>query len=211
MNEQIREQLSALMDGELGRDQARFLLRRLAPGDESAQCWERYHLVRQAMRRQHAAIPQAGFADAVMARIGGVDQHQRGSGPWLRWGAGGAVAASVAMAALMLTRPADDPSLGQAAVAVRGQAAAPAAAAPVVSLATAAPASEFRPPLLVPNAPVETAPASFGSVQPIGIDPELQPYLIRQYQINGTNGQSGFAPYVLLGTPEPVQQAPERR
>ena len=59
----------------------------------------------------------------------------------------------------------------------------------------------------MPNAPVETAPASFGSVQPIGIDPELQPYLIRQYQINGTNGQSGFAPYVLLGTPEPVQQA----
>lgn len=211
MNEQIREQLSALMDGELGRDQARFLLRRLVPGDESARCWERYHLVRQAMRRQHAAMPQAGFADAVMARIDGMGQPQRGAGPWLRWGAGGAVAASVAMAALVLTRPAEDPALGQPAVAVRSQPAAPVATAPVVSLVASAPATEVRPPLLVPNAPVETAPASFGSAHPIGIDPELQPYLIRQYQINGASGQSGFVPYVLLGTPEPVQPAPERR
>lgn len=211
MNEQIREQLSALMDGELGRDQTRFLLRRLAPGDESTQCWERYHLVRQAMRRQPAAMPQAGFADAVMARIGSVGQPQRGSAPWLRWGAGGAVAASVAMAALMLTRPAEEPSFGQPAVATRGQPAAAAASAPAVSLAASAPSTEVRPPLLVPNAPVETAPASYGSAQPIGIDPELQPYLIRQYQINGASGPSGFVPYVLLGTPEAVQQAPERR
>lgn len=212
MNEQIREQLSALMDGELARDQTRFLLRRITPGDESSQCWERYHMVRQAMRRQHMAMPQAGFAEAVMLRIDSVQQPQRGPGPWLRWGAGGAVAASVAMAALMLTRPADDPALDQAAVAARTQPVAPAATAPAVSLAASTGATEFRPPLLVPNVPVETAPASFGSTaQPLGIDPELSPYLIRQYQINGASGQPGVMPYVLLGTPEPVQQAAGNR
>jgi sigma-E factor negative regulatory protein RseA len=208
MNEQIREQLSALMDGELARDQIRFLLRRITPGDESSQCWQRYHLVRQAMRRQHVAMPQAGFAEAVMLRVDSVQLPQRGSGPWLRWGAGGAVAASVAMAALVLTRPVEDPALGQAAVAARTQPVAPIATTAAATLAASAVAPEFRPPLLVPNAPVETAPASFGSTaQPLGIDPELSPYLIRQYQINGTSGQSGFVPYVLLGTPEPVQQA----
>lgn len=211
MNEQIREHLSALMDGELARDQTRFLLRRITPGDESSQCWERYHLVRQTLRRQHVAMPQAGFAEAVMARVVGVEAPQRGSGPWLRWGAGGAVAASVAMAALMITRPAEDLSLGQPAVAARIQPATP-ATAPAVSLAASSPASEFRPPLLVPNSPVETAPASFGNfAQPVGIDAELPPYLVRSYQINGASGQSGFVPYVLLGTPEPVQQAAGNR
>ena len=206
MNEQIREHLSALMDGELGRDQTRFLLRRITPGDPSSQCWERYHLVRQALRRQHVAMPQAGFAEAVMARVDVVQAPQRSSGPWLRWGAGGAVAASVAMAALMITRPAEDVSLGQPAVAARIQPATP-AAAPAISLVASSPATEFRPPLLVPSIPVETSPASFGSsTQTVGVDPELPPYLVRQYQINGVSGQSGFVPYVLLGTPEPAQQ-----
>jgi sigma-E factor negative regulatory protein RseA len=151
-------------------------------------------------------MPQSGFAEAVMARVGVADAPQRGSGPWLRWGAGGAVAASVAMAALVINRPAEAVSLGQPAVAARIQPATP-AAAPAISLAASSPVTEFRPPLLVPNTPVETSPASFGSsTQAIGIDPELPPYMVRQYQINGASGQSGFVPYVLLGTPEPAQQ-----
>ncbi|MEO6688925.1 MAG: sigma-E factor negative regulatory protein, partial [Dokdonella sp.] len=52
MNQHIHEQLSALMDGELERDETRFLLKRLATDQELPLRWGRYHLVRQSMRRQ---------------------------------------------------------------------------------------------------------------------------------------------------------------
>ncbi len=208
MNEQIREQLSALMDGELGRDQARFLLRRITPGDASSLCWDRYHIARQVLRRQHAALPSTGFAESVMARLEAEPSQRRMAMPWLRWGAGGAVAASVAMAALVLTRPALDPAPAPGAIASEAPAVAP--SAPVSVLAASTPANEFRPPLLVPNAPVDVSPASFGtSTQSLGGESE-PPYLIRYYPSNGAAAQPGFSPYVLRGTPEPVQSAGNR-
>ncbi len=208
MNEQIREQLSALMDGELGRDQARFLLRRITPGDASSQCWERYHLARQVLRRQHAAMPSVGFAESVMVRLEAEPSLRRIATPWLRWSAGGAVAASVAMAALVLTRPVLEPAPAPGAIASESPAAA--SNAPVSVLAASAPVNEFRPPLLVPHAPVEVSPASFGTnVQPFGVESE-PPYLIRYYPSNGATAQPGVSPYVLRGTPEPVQSAGNR-
>ncbi|HOV58400.1 MAG TPA: sigma-E factor negative regulatory protein, partial [Rhodanobacteraceae bacterium] len=52
MSEQLREQLSALMDGELDPDGARFLLRRIAADADLKRRWERQHLARAALRRQ---------------------------------------------------------------------------------------------------------------------------------------------------------------
>ncbi len=205
MNEQIHEHLSALMDGELDRDQARFLLRRLGTDKELPLRWARYHVVRQTLRRQDVVAWTAGLADAVMARVElePVAAHDRAN--WLRWGGGGAIAASVAVAALMLTRPSIEnsvPAEPQASLAARG---APARTSTPASLATTSALSdEFRAPLLVPNTPVDTAPASYGteSGQPIIIDPRMQSYLIRHYQAAGAAGQSGFVPYVLLANPQ---------
>lgn len=205
MNQHIHEQLSALMDGELERDETRFLLKRLATDQELPARWGRYHVIRQSLRRQELNALLPGFSEAVMAQLDLEPAVQaRGATTWLRWGAGGAIAASVAVAALVLTRPAGEPTTSMVPVIARSVPAqgSPIAVAPVA--ATALTQSEFRPPLLAPNAPVETAPVSFGSdlSQPIAIDPRTQSYLIRHYQVAGAAGQSGFVPYILLGTPQ---------
>ncbi|WP_395681136.1 sigma-E factor negative regulatory protein [Dokdonella sp.] len=210
MNEQIDEQLSALVDGELERDQTRFLLRRVAADPALPLRWERYQVARQALRRQQTFVLRPGFAAAVMEQLAQEPALRARGGQWLRWGAGGAIAASVAVAALVLTRPAEVPT----AVATRSPLAAPSitiAAAPASATTTVTPAPvEIRPPLLLPNAPLDASPASFGTE--IGstavLDPRLQSYVVRHYQAVGGNGQSGFMPYVLLTAPQrPVETA----
>ncbi|HEY0179052.1 MAG TPA: sigma-E factor negative regulatory protein, partial [Dokdonella sp.] len=69
MNQTIHEQLSALMDGELERDETRFLLKRLATEQDLPLRWARYHVVRQTLRRQELDSLPASFADGVMARL----------------------------------------------------------------------------------------------------------------------------------------------
>jgi sigma-E factor negative regulatory protein RseA len=208
MNEQIDEQLSALVDGELERDQTRFLLRRVAADPALPLRWERYHVARQALRRQETFVLRPGFAAAVMEQLAQEPALRARGGQWLRWGTGGAIAASVAVAALVLTRPAEVPT----SVATRSPLAAPSiaiTAAPASATTTVTPApGEIRPPLLLPNAPLDASPASFGAE--IGstavLDPRLQSYVVRHYQAVG-NGQSGFVPYVLLTVPQRQAEA----
>jgi sigma-E factor negative regulatory protein RseA len=211
MNEQIDEQLSALMDGELERDQTRFPLRRVAADPALPVRWERYHVARQALRRQEAFVLRPGFAAAVMEQLAQepVLRARGGHGQWLRWGTGGAIAASVAVAALVLTRPAEVPT----SVATRSPLAAPPiaiAAAPASATTTAVTATpgEIHPPLLLPNAPLDASPASFGAE--VGstavLDQRLQSYVVRHYQAVGS-GQSGFVPYVLLTVPQRQAEA----
>ena len=61
-----RQQLSALMDGALAPDEARFLLRRLQHDGELSECWERWQLAGEVMRGRATAKLPAGFA----ARVG---------------------------------------------------------------------------------------------------------------------------------------------
>jgi sigma-E factor negative regulatory protein RseA len=214
MNEHIDEQLSALMDGELERDQTRFVLRRASADTALPLRWERYHVTRQVLRRQDVVVLRHGFADTVMARIESeAAVRPRAGGQWLRGGAGGAIAASVAVAALVVTRPAPVPGEAPAVAAARPAtlpgptiAAAPAAAstAPAVSALP-----EVRPPLLLPNAPADASPVSFGGEggQVVVLDPRLQSYLVRHYQSVGSGGQAGFVPYVLLASPQNSAEA----
>ncbi len=215
MNEQIDERLSALMDGELERDGLRFLLRSAQADPTLPARWGRYQVARQVLRRQELLALRPGFADAVMAQIAQEPlQRGRTASPWLRWGAGGAIAASVAVMALVATRPATVGN-GDAAVAARAPtatsvggtiAASPASASSVPMMA----APDVRPPLLMQGAPLDASPASFGAEagQTIVLDPRLQSYLVRHYQAVGANGQSGFTPYVLLTTPPPAPESP---
>ena len=113
-----RRQLSAMLDGELSPDQARFMLRRLQHDHELAARWERWQVCGDVLRgRGHALLP-ADFSSRVAAAIaapreagaaqaaavgGGVQAHRL-----LRWG-GGALAASVAVVALLMARQLPDP------------------------------------------------------------------------------------------------------
>jgi sigma-E factor negative regulatory protein RseA len=107
MSEALREQLSALMDGELPKDQVRFLLRGLEADAELARSWSRYQLASAVIRRQAAFVPvDAAFADRVMQAVSQQSAPARAGVRILRWAGGGAIAAAVAVIALVGTRPA---------------------------------------------------------------------------------------------------------
>ncbi|WP_109125805.1 sigma-E factor negative regulatory protein [Dyella sp. C11] len=107
MTDNQRENLSAGMDGELSKEELRFLLRRLDHDASLQQAWSRYHVARDGLRRELSPLASEDFASRVMLvveRDGASQQGKRRH--WLHWSAGGAIAAGVAVAALMVAQPA---------------------------------------------------------------------------------------------------------
>jgi sigma-E factor negative regulatory protein RseA len=206
MSQQFEEQLSAFMDGELGRDETRFLLRRGANDGRLAERWTRYHVARLALRRQEIVALRADFSSVVLARIDAEQMPQSPRNLLLRWGSGGAIAAAVAVAALMVTKPSEEPTPAQVATTsnpVRTPQAVPTMPAPT-EIASTNPGLQAP---LVPNSPIQTTAASFGNnlTEPAGFDPRLQSYVIRHYQATGSTGQPDFVPYILLPVETPRQ------
>ena len=110
MNQHIPDSLSAGIDGELSKEQLRFLLRRLDHDVTLQKTWARYHIARDSLRRQLPPMASDGFASRVMSAI---EQESMPAqvgkrNHWLRWSTGGAIAASVAAAALMIGQPVGD-------------------------------------------------------------------------------------------------------
>ena len=192
----VGEQLSALMDGELPPDQVRFLLRRIDADASLPTRWSRYHAARMALRRQGGGQLRADFADVLMQRLASetVAASPRG-GRVLRWLGGSAIAASVAVAALVMTaRPGVQEPAGGALV----------ASVPATpSTAPAGSASPTRMPTLVAPAPAplfgagpEVAPAAWEvpyGRQPYGA--AMNPYFLSR----GT-------PLLLPGQPAPAER-----
>jgi sigma-E factor negative regulatory protein RseA len=119
VDQSIRENLSAGIDGELSKEELRFLLRRLDHDVSLQQAWAHYHIARDGLRRQLPLMASPGFASRVMLAIEqestpATSSHSgngRRGNHWLRWSAGGAIAASVAAAALMIGQPTNDAEL----------------------------------------------------------------------------------------------------
>lgn len=209
MNEPIREQVSALMDGELDGDRLRFLLARADAEPDIAQRWTRYQYAAQVLRRERPPLLRDGFAEAVLASIAApATARPRLAQRVLRWGTGGAIAASVAVAALVVTRPAGESPASPQQPALARTSIAAAMPSPAASIA-AAPASittssfgtgEIRPPLLAPNGPLDAAPASYG------METTLVPSLDPRFGAYARRAQP--APSVLLLMPA-QQRAPE--
>lgn len=109
---QCREQLSALLDGALPADEARFLLRRLQHDHALAGHWERWQVYGDALRGSAPALLPADFAQRVSAALAAEAEGPRqapgvavpGRAGWMRWGGGAALAASVAVAALFVAQ-----------------------------------------------------------------------------------------------------------
>ncbi len=117
-----RQQLSALMDGALVADEARFLLRRLQHDRELTGCWERWQLCGELLRGRAGALAPEGFAERVARAVAAetsvapapAANARNARGLLARWG-GGALAASVALVALFMARqqtPQDAPAEG---------------------------------------------------------------------------------------------------
>jgi sigma-E factor negative regulatory protein RseA len=184
MSEKFQEQLSSLMDGELPRDELRFLLRRMDADSELAQCWSRYQLVRNSIRRQPILSLRADFSQVLMQRIDleNAPGRARAGGVLLRWAGGGAIAAAVAVVALVATRP---PIEG-----------------PSASVAV----------LTAPALPVDTHVATgplpslvnFDYAQPASYD--IPRYDVRRrFETSGVGTVNGITPYLLIPAPQRAQ------
>lgn len=219
MTEMHQENLSAGIDGELSKEELRFLLRRLDHEADLLATWTRYHAARDGMRRELPVLASSGFAARVMlaidaeaaaptqtvaaaqAQAGGRRRH------WLRWSAGGAIAAGVAVAALMVAQPTADSDTRSATAQVASTpSAAPApqqqiAAVSTPSLSTQqgtnAPATV--PPWLSGNAASRLSERASMTLGSPANDP-MRPYQVRGYRtLNNGDGS-----YLLLIDPSQV-------
>jgi sigma-E factor negative regulatory protein RseA len=107
MSEQIREQVSAFLDGELPNSETELLLKRLARDAELRESFGRYALIGETLRGAGRVPLSRGFAARVNRAINGepvaVNPHSVRTRPtrWWRPIAGAAVAAGVAAVAVV--------------------------------------------------------------------------------------------------------------
>ena len=135
MSEQIREQVSAFLDGELPDSETELLLKRLTRDGELRESFGRYSLIGEAVRGPSLSLMTKGFAGRVNLAIDGEPIPANGQIPhsraprWWRPFAGAAVAAGVAAVAVValqqravaptLRAPAQSAVLAQSGVAVQ--------------------------------------------------------------------------------------------
>lgn len=113
MTDQIREQISALLDGELAEGETGLLVRRMERDAELRRVFANYVLAGESLRAPGGVVASRGFAARVVAALEEGDAtavpaslrvapaHQR----WKRPLAGAAVAAGAALAAVLLVQP----------------------------------------------------------------------------------------------------------
>ena len=205
MNQDMRENLSAGIDGELSKEELRFLLRRLDHDASLQQAWARYHVARDGLRRELPTVATPGFAERVMLAI--EKEHVQAApvadkrNHWLRWSAGGAIAASVAAAALMISQPAGDASHNMAPVARQTQAIAAVSATPVDRSAPAAVPQWLQRQSVVG---ASSQQASFGDNQNYSHGLSNIPSMRRYRTLDNNDGS-----YLILLDPD-QQPAPDR-
>jgi sigma-E factor negative regulatory protein RseA len=122
MSEQIREQVSAFLDGELPNSESELLLKRLSRDAELRESFGRYALIGETLRGGSRSPLSRGFAARVNCAINGepaaLSPQAIRARParWWRPIAGAAVAASVAAVAVVaLQQRAVSPGVGAAA------------------------------------------------------------------------------------------------
>jgi negative regulator of sigma E activity len=115
MTDQIREQLSALLDGELPRDEIGLLMRRLERDPALRRSFGTYALIGETLRAPGGRVASRSFADRVSAAIEAPRQVVAAPAAvpanvlfWKRPSVRTALAAGVATAAVFVFRPGQD-------------------------------------------------------------------------------------------------------
>ena len=190
MTSEIREQLSALIDGELDSAQTRFLLKRIDREPALAEQWSRMQLASQCLRRQTALLASEDFAAKVAASIAQAPA-ERGMPNWLRPAMGFALAAGVAAFALFVSLPTQ-------------QSVAPdVAATPTLSQDTGLRASDLVAPLDVQRA----SSVDDFALTSAPLDPVLEDYLLRHGAASADRSSIGYVPYVYVVATPPAAPA----
>ncbi len=126
MTDQILEQMSALLDGELPQDQVGLLVRRMERDTELKRAFGSYVLIGETLRAPGGITASCGFATRVQAVLDdghtalpiSPGTHLARRAGWLKPAAAVAVAAGTAFAAVLLLRPGDQPGVGSGVAAV---------------------------------------------------------------------------------------------
>jgi negative regulator of sigma E activity len=146
VHDDVVEQLSAYMDGELPEAEARFLRRRLEHDADLRAAWARMQLASQCLRGQPWRVVDEGFPERVAQGLAG--SGPGGSRrPMLRW----AMAASVAALALLMAprlmqqQAAPDAAIAEVAAPAAGNPLPTPGAADLVALRAPAPAPAAAP------------------------------------------------------------------
>lgn len=167
----MKEQISALLDGEgndLERERA---LRALGTDPALRGAWERYHLASAAIRRELEVMVSPGLADRIHERLQHETQEntaRRSLSPRvLKFTAGLAIAASVATVAILNLPPLVSPS----AVSVARNASSPATAKSTVAEARQTPRDQQN---------------------------ALNPYLVQHGEFTPAAGMNGLLSYVRV-------------
>jgi negative regulator of sigma E activity len=113
MTDRIRQQISALLDGELAQDETSLLVRRMERDVELQRVFASYVVAGESLRAPGGVIASRGFAARVCSALEEgvaipVPAPTRGARVPQRWRrplAGAAVAAGAALAAVLLVRP----------------------------------------------------------------------------------------------------------
>lgn len=196
MTHDPKQQLSALIDGELEHEPARFLLRRVGADAELRGAWTRYHLAGEILRGRATMPLRSGFAESIGAALDAEPAHalpatapvRRPLPAALRWAGGAALAASVALAALVVVQPTPAPQEVQAPLAVT----APSQVAP-----SAVRADDLRPDLSrAAHTVSETRTALAGPA--VRLDPRVEGYLIRHNQALAPQANTVLWPYTSV-------------
>ncbi|HEX7370540.1 MAG TPA: sigma-E factor negative regulatory protein [Rhodanobacteraceae bacterium] len=225
MDPTSREDLSALMDGELAAEPTRFLMRRLDHDPELAATWSRWHLVRACLASDSSRLSMPPLGDDFAARVSVAIKTETQPAAarrrhWANYVGGGALAAGVAVAALMLNVP--NSRMAQPAAPLAHNQPAPSSAVAATSLAEAVPTENpVTPPWMLTRQPtvLSAQPASANIIYGTGL---MQPDYLRRASYArdaalafppslqaGMLGQQQSFPVVLL--PEPPSSASAAR
>jgi sigma-E factor negative regulatory protein RseA len=208
MSEQIREQVSAFLDGELPNTETELLLKRLTRDSELRESFGRYALIGEALRGAGPHILTRSFASRVNLVIDGEPAHaaghaQQARGPrWWRPLAGVAVVASVATVAIVaLQQRTISPALRAAAAPTTQKLAAQNAVAAPGALAVRGggggprEALSYTVPSISPDAPASIAPA------------RLTNYMFAHSKYSSGLGQRGVLADLLIEDDDPQPAA----
>lgn len=198
MNRDSKEHLSQLMDGEIGGETGRFVLRRLEASGELRGTWARYHLIRDCMRYQDRGFADDELCNRVWQGIenapedtGLSAQHQRS---WLRPVTGFAVAAGVALMAVVAVAPNLSTTEGFG-----------------TEQAASVTSQPFASPNILSRDPGSRQVNLNGQTSPD--TRKMDSYLLRHYQVAGSSAGNGFVSFVPIVTGKPTvkstQQADE--
>jgi len=179
------ENLSCLMDGELDADGRRFLLRRLADDSTMTLTWRRYHLVRACLHQEMTS--PVCIADRVSAALR-EEQAPRVStmSRWFRPVAGGAIAASAALFAIV----AINSSLMQRTQELEQQ-----------------PGFVAQPTGLDQPFSRQAVPVGFSEISPAQRQ-RINSYVLRHNQAAGGSGFVSYIPIVTGGQSERIERDP---